>query len=61
MQKMDMETLLPLDFDQGLANFTKLSEIFHKLENLTTYKMSSTCIIVSAYMFQTLPNIPTNT
>jgi hypothetical protein len=58
---MDMETLLPLDFDRGLANFTKLSEIFHNLENLTTSKMSSTCIIVSVYMFQKLPNIPTNT
>ena len=47
MHKMDMETLLPLDFDRGLAKFTILSENFHILENLTTSQMLSTCISVS--------------
>ena len=51
MQKLDIETLLPLDFDRGLANFTILSEIFHRYENLTTCQMLSSCIIVSTNMF----------
>ena len=51
MTKMQIEILLPIEIDGGLAIFTILSENIENVENLTTPQMLYTCISVSSYMF----------
>lgn len=51
MTKIQIETLLSIEIDEGLVIFTTLSENIENVENLTTPQMLYTCISVSSYMF----------